>query len=129
MAARRHRRRISRRGERPLGISIAAVLEVVAAFYAFLGVAAFSALRFFGFRSAVMLISGFGGTILFIIGIILLFSAYGLWSGERWGWWTGIIVSIVLILSIALFDIPGFVLGLVLILYLTRDRVKKWFKV
>lgn len=84
---RRHGTNIGR-GERPLGISLLSVLEIIAAFYAFLGVAAFSTLHLLGLRSIVGIIAGFGGLLLLVMGLILLFSAYGLWSGERWdgGW-------------------------------------------
>jgi hypothetical protein len=115
------------RRERPLGVILVSVLQVVAAFYVFLGVVAFSTLHLIGISNIVSVIAGFGGTLLLVWGIILLFAAYGLWSGERWGWWLNIIVAAFLVLSIAILDILGFLFGLLLIYYFTRGYVKKWF--
>ncbi len=128
MAARKRRRSNSGKRDRPFGVLLLLVLEIATAFYMFLGVAAFSAVRLLGFRSIVSFIAGFGGAILLIIGFALLFSAYGLWSGERWGWWLSMIMSGLLVLTIVFLDIPGFIIGLILLYYLTRKRVKRWFR-
>ncbi len=125
--ARRRRYVNIRKGDRPLGVLIISILEVLGAFFVLLGVAAFSAVHLLGLGSIIGIIAGFGGTLLLICGVILLFSAYGAWSGERWGWWLNMVIAGFLVLSIALLDILGFVIGLVMIYYLTRKYVKKWF--
>jgi hypothetical protein len=116
------------RGDRPLGVLLISVLEIIAAFYVFLGVAAFSSIHLLGISRIVGIVAGFGGTLLLVLGIILLAAAYGLWAGERWGWWLSMVISGFMVLSIALLDIVGFVIGLVLIYYLTRKYVKRWFR-
>ncbi|MGI0100736.1 MAG: hypothetical protein ACREBH_03420 [Candidatus Micrarchaeaceae archaeon] len=126
---RRRRSGRRRQNKRPFGVTLCAILEIIAAIYVFLGVAAFSSIRLYEISGIVGIIAGFGDIILLVSGIVLLLSAYGFWHGSRWGWWLGIIISGVLILSIALLDIIGLVIGIVLVFYLTRANVKKWFKV
>ena len=71
----------------------------------------------------------FSGILLFVMCVLLLFTAYGFMKGTPWGWWIGILVGGVSILSIAISDLLGFVFGLILIYYLTRPYVKRWFRV
>ena len=118
------------RGKRPLGVSLITVLEVIAAIYLFLGAVSFSVIRHFvGMSNFVRIVAGFGGFVLLVIGLLLLVSAYGLWSGGSWGWWLGIMLSGFLIFSIVFLDIIGLVLGLIMLYYLTRKHIKKWFAV
>ncbi|MDE1870619.1 MAG: hypothetical protein KGI06_00040 [Candidatus Micrarchaeota archaeon] len=130
--ARGKKRRVTdfTRGKRPLGVALITVFEVVAALYMLLGVVSFSAIRhFMGMGNFVGMIAGFGGAILLLIGIVLLFSAYGFWSGSDWGWWLGIAISGFLIFSIVFLNVLGLVLGLAMVYYITRRRVKRWFGV
>ena len=117
------------RGARPTGISIISILEAIAALFLFLGATAFSSIPFYGMRGIISAIAGLGAIVLLISGVLLLFSAIGLWYGSRWGWWLELVLSGILILSITVIDVLGFVIGLVLIYYITRPNVKKWFRV
>lgn len=131
MARRKRRKAVDIiRGKRPLGVALITLLEVIAAIYLFLGAASFSLIRYFiGFGNIVSVVAGFGVALLLIMGIVLLFSAYGLWRGTSWGWWLGIVISGFMIISIVFLDVIGLVLGLAFVFYLTRKRVKKWFVV
>lgn len=122
------KRSVDGRGDRPLGITIIAALEIIAAVYLFIGFAALSVVGLVAVGGLVSIITGFGSAVLLVSGIVLLISAYSLWYGKRWGWWLELIVALVLILSIALLDIVGFILGVILAYYLTRSYVKKWFR-
>jgi hypothetical protein len=115
------------RGHRPFGVLVLSILEAIVAFFMFLGVAAFSALRLPGLSSVIGIIAGFGSVLLLLAGLALLFSAYGLWSGERWGWWLSMVIAGFLILTIVFLDIPGCIIGILVGYYLTRKGVKKWF--
>lgn len=115
------------RGQRPFGVLVLSILEAIAAVFTFLGAAAFSALHLPGIGSIIGIIAGFGSLLLLLIGLALLFSAYGLWSGERWGWWLSMVVAGFLILTIVFLDIPGCIIGILIGYYLTRKGVKKWF--
>lgn len=105
------------------------MLEVIAALFVLLGAAAFGFIGALGIGSLIGAISGFGSALLVIIGIILLFGAYGLWLGHRWGYWLGIVVACLGIISIATLDVLGFVVGILVLYYLTRKRTKKWFRI
>ncbi len=126
---RRKRSRFSGGRERPLGITIISILEIIGAIYLFLAAAALSTVSLFSLGFLLGAVSGFGSLVLLILGIVLLLSAYGLWYGKRWAWWLELAVSGIMILSVAVLNIVGFVVGLMLVYYLTRNYVKKWFMV
>jgi uncharacterized membrane protein (DUF2068 family) len=105
------------------------VLEVISALFILLGAAAFGFIGAIGIGSFMGAISGFGSVLLILIGIILLIGAYGMWDGDKWGYWFNVIIACLGILSIAILDVVGFVAGIIVLYYLTRKRVKKWFTV
>jgi len=115
------------RGKRPRGIMILTALEVIGALFLFIGAGAFGIISTLGLSRVIGAISGFGGTLLVIMGIILLISAYGLWEGHHWGWWLGMIVAVLGVISIGVFDVVGFIIGVLAFWYLTRRNIKKWF--
>jgi uncharacterized membrane protein (DUF2068 family) len=94
----------------------------------FAGAAFFSLVGSLGVLSLFIgTIFGFGAVVLFIMGVLLLLTAYGFWKGTRWGWWLGIVISALCILSIAFVDIVGLIVGLIAAYYLTRPRIRKYF--
>jgi hypothetical protein len=109
------------------------VLEVIGALFALLGAAAFGLVSTYmsavGISGLISAISGFGSMLLVIIGIILILGAYGLWIGHRWGYWLGVVIACLGVISIAILDAFGFIVGIVVLYYLTRKRVKKWFRI
>ena len=72
-------------------------------------------------------IFGFG-FVFVIIGLIEFGVAYGYWVGASWGWWLGIIGAALDIISIVTFNFIGFIIGIIMIYYLTRAHVKAWFR-
>jgi hypothetical protein len=126
MAKPRKHRSISS-NKRPLGVTIVVALEILAAIYLVLGAAVFGAFGLLsGFIGAV---AGFGSSVLLVWVVILLISAYGFWDATKWGWWLGIAIGGVLILSVVFLDVLGLVVGLMLVYYLTRKNVKDYFKI
>jgi len=116
------------RGSRPTGIAILTALYIIGAVFLFFGAGTFGFVSRLGLSSMTSAIAGFGGAVLVVCGIILLIGAYGLWEGHHWGWWLAMIVSVLGIISIGVFDVIGFIVGLISLWYLTRKNVRKWFK-
>lgn len=130
MPVKRSKRAQHGRKNRPMGVTILAVLEIIGALFMFLGSAFFGAIGSLGLVSVLLgAVFGFGALALLVAGLISLLTAYGFLKGEGWGWWLGMIVAGLSILSIALLNILGFVLGLIIAYYLTRPNVKRWFDV
>jgi hypothetical protein len=110
--------------QRPTGVTILAVL-------AFLG-----GLIFLGFGVAAGSILslflpglGVGIEILFLVFALIQFAiGYGFWTGARWAWWLGLIGALLNIVSIIGANVFGFVIGIVMLYYLTRPHVKMWFR-
>jgi hypothetical protein len=79
----------------------------------------------------------FGGAILGIIGLVMLVIgiagfavAYGYWNGLGWSWTLGLVITVIgLIIGLA--SLPNGILGIIIdgliLYYLTRPHVKKWF--
>lgn len=125
--SRRRKPSTTGKGERPLGVTIVVALSILAAVYLLLVAFILGAI---GILSGLVgAIAGFSSNLLIVSAIVLLIFAYGFWDGAPWGWWLGIIVSGILIISVAFLDVLGFVFGLMLVYYLTRPNVKKWFRV
>ena len=128
--------------QRPTGVTIMAVLQVLGglvfvglgllmmAVAGFMGVAGLipDFPMFQAFLGGVVL--GIIGGIMLIIGILGFAVAYGYWNGSGWAWTLGMVITVIsLILDIL--SLPEGVLGLIInaliIYYLTRPYVKRWF--
>jgi uncharacterized membrane protein (DUF2068 family) len=116
------------RGRRPTGIVVITIVELFVALYLFIGLTAVSSVKLSGLLGgfAASLI-GFGSGVLLLWAVLLLISAYGLWCGAKWGYWLAMIMSIILILSVVVLDVVGFVVAIAVIFYLTRKRARQWF--
>jgi len=133
--------------QRPVGISVIAVLEALGGFCLFIAATALAALS--TARSALqewietytaISISNIGdliGAIVLaiaavsaIFGILALVSAYGLWTGKGWAWYLSVIL-LVIWLILSLLSIPGGIIGLIigglLLWYFFRPYVKAFF--
>jgi branched-subunit amino acid transport protein len=115
------------RGEKPEGVAIIAVLEIVAAVFAIFAAIGFGIVANVGLGSFYNSVAGFGSGALILCAVVLLVSAYGLWKGTKWGWWLGMIVA-VLVIIFTFITIIGIVAGLLVLYYLTRKKVRKWFR-
>lgn len=121
--------------ERPLGVTILAILEIISAVVCF-GYAALISVLWVDAAGA--LLGPFGAAfavlawviagILAVIGIISLVIAYGLWTGKGWAWLLALIFAIIgLIIGIFSLNIITIVIDAVILYYLTRPHVKAFF--
>ena len=125
--------------QRPKGVSILAVLQVIGGLaFLVLGVITLALIgslpppppdvsprAIFG----VMVVRTIAG-IMSVFGILGFVVAYGCWNGRGWAWTLGMMIAVIgLILSLS--AIPLSVISLVMnglvIYYLTRPDVKRWF--
>jgi hypothetical protein len=110
--------------ERPLGIAILAILQILGA----LGVLiAGAGLALFGVISPFLAILG---GIMLLFGFISFYVGYGLWNMKPWAWKVAIIVNII---SIVLNIIPpinwfGLIIPIIIVVYLQQEDIKKRFK-
>ncbi len=118
---------MQRPAERPVGVTLIAILLAVNGIVAILG-----ALGVFG--------PGPGGTLGTVIGLLfglaLLYLAYGMWTLQAWAWLTTLILEGLnaLFAVIALFTAPGaggawisLILAAVIIVYLIQPGVRDEF--
>lgn len=123
--------------QRPMGVTILAILAIIGGVISLLGGLALFFISSFVGASGVgtlggSLVSGIVaafGAVLIIIALIEFAGAYGFWTGKGWAWWLGIIVAVLDLISIINFPtgIISFLIGIVIIYYLTRPYVKAWF--
>ncbi len=127
--------------QRPIGVTILAVLQVLGGL-AFLGLglimlAISGFLRIAGLGHLDMFIAFLGslivgaiGVVMIVLGILGFALAYGYWNGSGYAWPLGLGVALVSLL-IRLLSLPsgliGVLIDVLIIYYLTRPHVKKWF--
>ncbi len=114
-------------GERPLGVTILAVLEIIV-----------GALGLFGAVSLIMVgaMIPWLGAFAMILGVVVLFLAlidlivgWGLWSLKSWAWMVALIVNIInLILNAVQFNWLGAIINLIIIIYLQQGDIKSRFR-
>ena len=121
--------------ERPTGVTILAILEIIAGILMFLGAAGMMVLASIGGTVPIAgIVFGVFATImalvLVILGIIAFILAYGLWNGKGWAWWLTIIFSVISII-VNILSLPGGIIGIIIaviiLYYLTRPHVKEFF--
>jgi multisubunit Na+/H+ antiporter MnhG subunit len=73
---------------------------------------------------------GIIGGIMLVIGILGFAVAYGYWNGRGWAWTLGMVITVISLI-LDLLSLPEGALGLIInaliIYYLTRPYVKRWF--
>lgn len=133
------------KAERPLGVAILAILDILGA-----NLAIFAGI---GFMVVPTVIAKMGeavalgglfaffeaftialGLIFLILGILGIAVGWGFWRGSRWAWALGFVfyvIGIVLgVISLALYDYISIlivIIGALLVYYLFRPNVKTWF--
>jgi hypothetical protein len=119
-----------------MGVAILAILEAIAGVYylitgigEFIAVAVIRSLAGSGIPSEIIpMIPRFFGTVLIIFGLVSILLAWGLWTGKGWARMFALVFAILsIILSLVSFHIVGLVIDAILIYYLTRPNVKKFF--
>ncbi|NHI87874.1 MAG: hypothetical protein EAX87_00040 [Candidatus Thorarchaeota archaeon] len=117
--------------DRPLGVTIIVILEVLGALaYLFTGAMAILAGAMVG-----SIIPGLGafavaiGAIVLIFGILYLLLAWGLWTLKSWAWMAAVILNIIgLILGILQFNWIGVIISLIIVIYLQQGDIKSRFR-
>ncbi len=125
--------------QRPLGITILAVLEIIGGILALIGgiilVAASSMLEsmisgmvpFYGVFTGLFAVIG---GIVIIVAIIAFLLGYGLWNGSGWAWIVQLVFSALGAVT-SLASLPSGIVGLIIdgliIWYLFRPNVKAFF--
>ena len=114
-------------GDRPLGVTILAVLEIVV-----------GALGLFGGIMLLMVgaVIPFLGAFAAILGLIVTFLAlidlivgWGLWTLKSWAWMVALIVNIInLILNAVQLNFLGAIINLIIIIYLQQGDIKSRFR-
>lgn len=87
-----------------------------------------------GFRSTVA--GMIFGLFILILGLIMIYSGYGLLKGKKWAWWTVLIIFLANgigdAISVAygggINGISGILIASAFLFYLTRPNVKKFFQ-
>jgi uncharacterized membrane protein (DUF2068 family) len=118
-------------GERPLGVTIIVILEVLGALaYLFLGAMAVLAGAY-----ASSIFPGLGafavalGAIVLIFGLLYLLLAWGLWTLKSWAWMAAVILNLIgLILGILQFNWIGVIINLIIVIYLQQGDIKSRFR-
>ena len=128
--------------QRPTGVTILAVLQVLGGLFFFgLGTLMLAFAGFVGIAGLIPDIPMFpalvGGAVLGVIGGIMLVIgilgfavAYGYWNGRGWAWTLGMVITVIgLILSLLTIrqSIISLIINGLIIYYLTRPYVERWF--
>lgn len=144
------------KAERPLGITILAVLAIIGGILAFIGGITMAAVSTMvnnpDIRDMIrdaMISVGItdvdavleilvtvlivAGAIILIMGLGGIVVGWGFWAGKQWAWIVGVIFYIVGIVISAvgmvwsLTNVIGVIIGVVILYYLFRPNVKAWF--
>jgi lysylphosphatidylglycerol synthetase-like protein (DUF2156 family) len=127
----------SEKSRRPVGVTIIAVLEILAALVmlsvgglALVSGETASALRL-GLVPGLIAVLG---AIMLILGIIMLGVAWGLWTGRGWAWTLavvfvilGVVVGIAHVIAGGYHGILTLILQIVIVYYLFRPNVRAYF--
>ena len=112
---------------RPTGVTVLAILQLLGGLLMLVIAAGLSAVSSFVGRGFLIAFGGLISGVLAIFGLIGLATAYAFWTGQSWGWWLGIIAAVLDIISIVTLNVINFVIGIIILYYLTRPHVKSWF--
>ena len=128
--------------QRPTGVTIMAVLQVLAGLVFFgLGALMMALAGFVGMAGVIPdipvfpaflggVVLGIIGAIMLVVGILSFVVAYGYWNGRGWAWTLGIVLTVIS-LVLDLLSLPegglGLIINALIIYYLTRPYVKRWF--
>lgn len=112
--------------ERPLGVTIIAVLQMLSAiiliFGGYTAIVIGAGLGIFGAFAAIL------GGILLIFGLIGFIIGWGLWTLKGWAWMIAFILNLLsVIFAILSFDIISLIIPLIIVIYLNQGEVKAAF--
>jgi hypothetical protein len=111
--------------ERPLGVTILALLQIIGGILALFG-----GIALVGVGSIIL--GPFGaiyGSIVILLALLDLIIGWGLWSMKSWAWMAAIILNIIsLIMAIPTYDYLSAIIALIIILYLQQGDIKSRFR-
>ena len=117
--------------QRPLGVTIIAILAGLLGLLELIGSLALLVLSSAAPAIGIGIIgtAAFGilGVFVLVLSLLTLAGAYGFWTGAKWSWWLGIIISVLWIIEIVRSDVVSFLISLVMLYYLTRPHIRAWF--
>lgn len=115
----------ARPARRPSLIAVLAALLAIFSLVLFL----FGALAIAAFTTSGVDLAGLAvSTTLIVPGLMMGFSAYGLWTGKKWAYWLLLVLGILGMVSYFVLGIVPLILGLILIVYLRLPHVMAWFR-
>ena len=125
-------------GNRPLGISALAVLAFIGGalglFVGGLVVAGVSVPEVYGKGAATGVVAMAVGTLVIILGVLVLVSGWGLWRGKSWAWTLNVVLCGVGMVFFATdvvlgqwLDVFGVPIQLYIVWYMWRPHVKAFF--
>jgi hypothetical protein len=125
---------------RPIGVTILAALEVVIGLVMVFegsGLALLGALAGMftqGLSDLLGALSSILGGVLIAIGILSLFTAFGVWAGKGWAWTVslvlavlGLLFGLVIMIGSAVLEIVWIIVFAIMIYYLYRPNVRSFF--
>jgi uncharacterized membrane protein (DUF2068 family) len=114
-------------GDRPLGVTILAVLEWIGAILVLI-----TAIGLIALGAAIPLFGALGlifGVIMLLLALVSFIIGYGLFTLKSWAWMLAIIFNILdIILGIVAFDIITIIISLIIVIYLQQGDIKSRFR-
>ena len=115
------------RAERPLGVTILAVLAALSGILLLLAALAIASLSILAGPAAIIP-AGLGSGVLLVLSLLYLLVAYGLWNGQTWAWWLAVILAALdLVIALLSLNIASLIIPAIILWYLTRSHVKEYF--
>lgn len=109
--------------ERPLGIAILAILQMLGALFILVGGATFLVL------GAISVLFTAVGGIMVLFGLISFYVGYGLWNMESWAWKVALIVNIIsIVLNVISQNWLALIIPVIIVIYLQQEDIKNRFK-
>ncbi|MFW9788241.1 MAG: hypothetical protein ACFFE2_16615 [Candidatus Thorarchaeota archaeon] len=115
-------------GDRPLGVTILAILNIIGGLFSLLGAVGLMALGamagpFLGPFAFVV------GAILALLGLLNLIVGWGLWALKSWAWMLALIINIInLILNALTAAWLAAIINLIVVIYLQQGDIKSRFR-
>ena len=109
-------------GDRPLGVTILAILQLLGGIISVFG--GLAIVMIFPVIFTLIL-----GAILLIVGLVGLIVGWGLYTMKSWAWMLAMILNIInIILGIINFDLISLIIPVIIVIYLNQPDIKSRFR-
>lgn len=113
-------------GDRPLGVTILAILQLLGGILSI--VAGFGLIALAAFFPGMELLWIAIGGLTLVLGFVALIVGYGLYTMKSWAWMIAMILNIInIILAIINFTIISLIIPLIIVIYLNQPDIKSRF--